>query len=92
LVLLVATWFKKYRLVVASALIVVGGLCQFYVIIIGAQLQPMWLFPANWAGNGSHFQITYSASLPEVVLSLGGIFLALLILLIGTKILRLLPK
>jgi len=92
LVVLYYSRIKKYRLVMASLLVTLGGLCQLYVIIIAGQLQPMRLFPdAVSENNGSLFN-SYSVSLPEVVLSIGGVAFVLFIFTISAKVLCITPS
>ena len=79
----------------AAALVVVGGLSQLYGIIIGGQAAPLVIFPgkeiiegALVAGEPAH----YAASIPELLLGLGGVAVAGLILVIATRVLRILPS
>ncbi len=78
---------------VASVLVIIGGFAQVYVIVVGGQAYPMELFPgyefSSSFGDGA--VATYSPSLPELVLGLGGVAIALFAAGIGTKILRILP-
>ena len=78
----------------ASALVILGGLAQVYVIIIGGQAYPLQLFPgmeisSSFADGQVH---SYVPSLPEIALGLGGVALALLITLVGASFLRFLPE
>ena len=77
----------------ASALVIVGGMAQIYVLIIGGQAYPMVLFPGMEVHSSFHDGIvaTYAPSLPEIGLGLGGVALAGLIVLVGLKLLRFLP-
>lgn len=95
LIILLHPDFRTERawVTIASSLVILGGLCQIYVIIIGGQAYPMDLFPGKEV-NSSFFdgQIAeYSASLPEFMLGVGGIALSLLILSFAIKLLPLLP-
>ncbi len=81
------------RVSVASVLVILGGIAQVYVIIIGGQSYPLVLFP-GWEASSSFFDGTvsdYQASLPEVGLGIGGIAIAGLIVLVGTKVLDFMP-
>ena len=78
----------------AASLVVAGGLSQLYGIIIGGQAAPLVIFPgkdvvegALVAGQPAH----YMASLPELLLGLGGVAIAGLILVIALRVLRILP-
>ena len=77
----------------ASAFVIVGGLAQLYVIIIGGQSVPLVLFPGMIESSGFFDGATtlYRPSLPEVLLGLGGVALALAITLVAVKVLRILP-
>lgn len=78
----------------AAALAIFGGISQLYVIIVGGQLFPLVLFPnASIESSFGDGEIaSYSASLPEVALGLGGVALSILLILIAAKVLRLLPE
>jgi molybdopterin-containing oxidoreductase family membrane subunit len=79
---------------VASLLFLLGGLAQMYVIIIGGQAYPLNLFPGMEVT--SSFQdgqmARYTASLPEVLLGLSGLAIAMLVVGIAVKLLRFLPR
>ncbi len=84
---------KPASTIVASALVILGGFAQIYVIVIGGQAFPLDIFP-GYTASSSFFdgQInTYSPSLPELLLGLGGVALALGITGFGMKVLRILP-
>ena len=89
-----ATRGRRRMTVIAAALIVLGGLAQMYVTIIGAQAWPLDLFP-GYETRSSFFDGVihpYAPSLPEAALALGGFAIALLGALLGVKFLRLLPE
>ena len=78
----------------AASLVTVGGLSQLYCIVIGGQAAPLVIFPgkevvegALVAGEPAH----YVASLPELLLGLGGVATAGLVLAITLRVLRILP-
>ncbi len=78
----------------AAAMIILGGLIQIYLIIIGGQAFPMVIFP-GYEVSSSFFdgQINaYTPSLPEIVLGLGGIAVALLIVAVALKVLPFLAE
>jgi len=88
--------FRSSRtwIMLASTLVIIGGLCQMYVIIIGGQAFPLVLFPGMEV-TSSFFdgQVNaYSASLPEFLLGLGGVALALVIVALVLKLLPILPE
>ncbi|NLH83588.1 MAG: polysulfide reductase NrfD [Phyllobacteriaceae bacterium] len=77
----------------ASALVVLGGFAQLWVIVIGGQVFPMRLFPGFEVSSsfGDGVVATYVPSLPEIGLGLGGVAVALLLTMIALRLLRLLP-
>ena len=82
----------------ACALVVLGGLVSMYVIIIGGQAYPMQMFPGKtilesgfYDGVGGALAV-YSPSLPEVLLGVGGVAVALLIAAVGIRVLQFLPE
>ncbi|MGE5547108.1 MAG: NrfD/PsrC family molybdoenzyme membrane anchor subunit [Solirubrobacterales bacterium] len=77
----------------ASQLVILGGLAQVYVIIIGGQAFPLTLFPGMEVSSSfMDGQVHgYAPTLPEIVLGLGGFAITLLITVIGSTFLRILP-
>jgi molybdopterin-containing oxidoreductase family membrane subunit len=93
LVFLPGTQASRLALLLAATLVVIGGLAQLAVIIIGGQSYPLVLFP-GMEERSAFFDgalISYRPSLPEIGLGLGGAALALVITLVGAKVLRILP-
>jgi molybdopterin-containing oxidoreductase family membrane subunit len=89
------TWGKSRTLVGFGALLVIiGGLVQMYVIIIGGQAYPLVLFPGKEVSSSFADGIvnSYAPSLPEVVLGLGGFAIALIIVALAVKVLGFLPN
>jgi Ni/Fe-hydrogenase subunit HybB-like protein len=81
-------------LVAACLAIVFGGLSQMYVTIIGGQAFPLDIFP-GWQSNSVFFDGVihhYAPSLPEIMLGVGGVAIALTIVIFGIKVLRFLPE
>jgi len=79
--------------ILASALVIIGGFAQVYVIVIGGQAYPLDMFPGMQVSS-SFFDgaiASYTPSLPELGLGLGGIAISGLIVMLGIKILRFLP-
>ncbi len=89
-----ATRGRRGAALTACALVVLGGLAQMYVTIIGAQAWPIDLFPGYQARSSFFDGVIhpYAPSLPEAALALGGVAIALLGALLGVKFLRLLPE
>ncbi len=79
---------------VACVLVVLGGLAQMYVTLIGGQAYPLSLFP-GYQESSSFFDGAvhgYSASLPELLLGIGGFAVALILVAVAVKFLRFLPE
>ena len=80
--------------VVAACLIIVGGLIQVYVIIIGGQAYPLALFP-GYEMSSSFFDGetgVYSATANEFLLGIGGVALAVLLVAISVRALPVIPQ
>jgi len=75
-------------------LVLLGGLAQMYVFLIGGQAWPMPLFPGKEvsSGFGDGAIAAYSPSLPEVLLGAGGIGIALALVALALKALPFLPE
>ncbi len=79
---------------VAAVLVVLGGLVQMYVTIIGGQAYPMPLFADKDILESSFFDgkvASYAPSLPELLLGIGGIGIALIATVLAVKVLPFLP-
>ncbi|MDX2457683.1 MAG: polysulfide reductase NrfD [Gammaproteobacteria bacterium] len=78
---------------IASLLVLIGGLAQIYVIIIGGQAYPLEIFPGKEVVSSFADGIvgSYTPSLPEVILGIGGVALALAATFVGVRALRFLP-
>jgi Ni/Fe-hydrogenase subunit HybB-like protein len=79
---------------IAAVLFLFGGLSQIYTIIIGGQAFPLRLFPGMEV-TSSFFdgQVNqYTPSLPELLLGVSGISIAMLIAGLGIKLLPFLPR
>jgi len=84
----------RAAVVTACVLVVLGGLAQMYVTLIGGQAYPQVLFPGMVEAS-SFFDgeiHPYSPSLPEVLLGLGGMALAAAIVAVALRALALLPE
>jgi len=96
LILLYAPATRQSRSAIASAclLVVLGGLAQMYVTIIGGQAFPLQMFP-GMVESSSFFDGVihpYVPSLPETLLGLGGVAVAGAMVVFAIKILRFLPE
>ena len=79
----------------ASALVLLGGLAQIYVIIIGVQAFPLQIFPGKEVIESSFYDgvvAHYSPSLPELLLAFGGVAMSLLLVVLAMKVLQFLPQ
>ena len=85
---------SRGALIVASLLVIIGGLSQMYVTIIGGQAYPMPLFPGKEVESviNDGGVAAYSASIFEVLLGLGGIGIALFLAVFAMKNLRIIPQ
>ena len=78
----------------ASFLVIFGAFCQLYVLVIGGQAFPLDIFP-GYTERSSFFDGVvgnYAPSVAEFALGFGGAGLALMIILIGIKVLPFLPR
>ena len=89
------SWGKNRSLVgFGAVLVIIGGLIQLYVLIIGGQAYPLEIFPGKEVIESSFFDgqvAQYAPSLWEVLLGLGGVAVALIMVALAVKILRFLP-
>jgi len=84
----------RFAIGLASLLVILGGLANLYVIIIGGQAYPIPLLPAEYEFTSSFFDgvvAEYSPSKWEIMLGLGGVALSMFIVAFALKIFRLLP-
>ena len=77
----------------ASVLVILGGLVQMYVIIIGGQAYPLEMFPGMEVSSSFFDGVvnSYSPTLPELLLGLGGVAISLIVVTLAVKALHLLP-
>lgn len=78
---------------IAATLLILGGLAQLYVIIIGGQAYPLTLFPGMEVSSSFFDGVvaSYSPSLPEAALGVGGASFALLLTVLTLRVLPFLP-
>jgi len=77
-----------------AGLVLVGGITQVYIIVIGGQAFPLQLFP-GYEVKSSYFDgqvAAYLPSLPEILLGLSGIAIAGLIVIFAVKLMKFLPQ
>jgi len=85
---------SRALIALGCALVLLGGLAQIYVFIIGGQAYPLLMFPDKEVSS-SFFDgaiADYAPSLPEVALGVGGVAIALTIVALALKVLPFLPE
>lgn len=96
LLLIYTPAFRNSRaaLVASCLLVLVGAFAQLYIIIIGGQAFPLNIFPGYIVESSFYDGVihAYSPSIRELMLGLGGLAAALLIALLGLRILPILPE
>ena len=97
LFLLYSPAFSESRssVVVASILVLIGGFFQLYVIVIGGQAYPMSLFPGKDVLASSFLDgvvADYIPSLPEALLGIAGVAIAMTLVAVGSRMLKVLPE
>ena len=77
----------------ASVLVILGGLAQLYVIIIGGQAYPLHLFPGMEVSSSFYDGVvaSYVPSLPEFLLGMGGVGVTLLLVTVAVAAMKFLP-
>jgi len=86
---------NRFAIAIASVFVLVGGFFQLYVIIIGGQAYPMTLFPGKEVVASSFLDgvvASYTPSIPEFLLGLGGIAVAMTLVAVGSRMLKVLPE
>jgi molybdopterin-containing oxidoreductase family membrane subunit len=85
---------SRRTLAAAAACVILGGFAQLYVLLIGGQAYPQLLFPDKEVASSFFDGVvaSYAPSLPEVVLGVGGVALALALTAVALKVLPFLPQ
>ncbi|MFN3868903.1 MAG: NrfD/PsrC family molybdoenzyme membrane anchor subunit, partial [Hyphomicrobiaceae bacterium] len=85
---------ERKALTAASVLALVGGMSFMYVTIIGGQAFPLNLFPGKEVSSSflDGVVASYTPSLPEVLLGVAGVSIAMLITGVALKLMPFLPK
>jgi len=94
LALLLRSRVSRAAVAAACVLVILGGLAQMYVTLIGGQAYPQILFP-GMVESSSFFDgeiHPYTPSVPEVLLGLGGVGIAAAIVAVALRALALLPE
>lgn len=84
---------SRSTIAVASVMVIVGGLTQMYVTVIGGQAYPLLMFPGYEVSSGFYDGIvnSYTPTIAEIMLGVTGIAVALLMVTVAVKNLRFLP-
>ncbi len=86
---------SRFALSVASLLVLIGGFFQVYVIVIGGQAYPMNLFPGKEVLESSFYDgvvASYTPTTAEALLGIAGIAIAMTLVAVGSRMLRVLPE
>ena len=86
---------SRFWITLSAALVLLGGLAQIYVIVIGGQAYPLQIFPGMEIIESSFYDgaiSRYQPSLPELLLGLGGVAMALFIVVLCMRVLEFLPN
>jgi molybdopterin-containing oxidoreductase family membrane subunit len=80
--------------IVAALAVIAGAFAQLYGFIIGGQAFPLEIFPGHAVTSAFRDGVIapYVPSLPEALLGLGGVALALLIALVGVRLFDMVPR
>ena len=84
-------------LAAACGLVVVGGLATMYVMIVGSQAYPLEMFPGMTVLDEGFGEVAaryapYQPSMPEFLLGLGGVAVAMLATMVAVRMFKLLPE
>lgn len=95
LILIYAPGVKTCRstLGLVCTMVIIGGLSKIYTILIAGQAFPLEIFPGYEVSSSFYDGAinSYTPTLPEIMLGLGGVALALFIVTFALKVLRFLP-
>jgi molybdopterin-containing oxidoreductase family membrane subunit len=80
---------SRQMIAAACAMVVIGGLAQMYVIIIGGQAYPMSLFPGYEVTSSFYDGVimNYAPSIWEIGLGIAGIAVSMLMVMVAIKVL-----
>lgn len=95
LALIYAPGVKNCRttLGLVCTMIIIGGMAKIYTILIAGQAYPLEIFPGYEVSSSFYDGVvsSYTPSLPEIMLGLGGVAMTLFIVAFALKVLRFLP-
>jgi molybdopterin-containing oxidoreductase family membrane subunit len=95
LALIYAPGVKNCRttLGLVCTMVIIGGLSKIYTILIAGQAFPLEIFPGYEVSSSFYDGAinSYTPTLPEILLGLGGIAMSLFVVVFALKVLRFLP-
>ena len=86
---------SRFAISIASLLVLVGGFFQIYVIVIGGQAYPMNIFPGKEVLASSFYDgavAAYTPTVAEALLGIAGVAVAMTLVAIGARMLKVLPE
>ncbi len=85
---------SRAMIALAAIMIIIGGMSQLYVLIIGGQAYPMTLVAGYEASStfSDGVVASYTPSIWEIMLGLGGVGIALFIVTFALKLFSLIPE
>ena len=95
LVLIYAPGLKNNHssLGLVSIMVILGGFAKIYTLLIGGQAYPLEIFPGYEVSSSFYDGVVngYTPTLPEFLLGLGGVAMALFLVIFAIKVLQFLP-
>lgn len=94
LMLAPSTGGDRSAIALGAVLIIAGGMATIYTIVIGGQAFPLVLFPGLEMSSSFADGVVapYAPTLPEALLGLGGVAVALLLVTVAVAAFRFLPE
>ena len=90
-----ATGSNRTMIGISAALVILGGMAQLYVLLIGGQSYPLHIFPGYDVVASGFFDgayNSYSPSIAEIGLGVGGVAMFLALYTFAIKVLKFLPE
>ena len=83
----------RFTLAAACTMVIIGGLAQVYVLVIGGQAFPLEMFPGMEVSSSFFDGVVgeYFPSIWEILLGIGGLAVSLVLVIVGIAVLRFLP-
>jgi molybdopterin-containing oxidoreductase family membrane subunit len=86
---------SRFAIGSASVLVLMGGFLQVYVIVVGGQAYPMNLFPGKEVVTSAFLDgvvANYIPTTAEGLLGIAGIAVAMTLVAVGARMLKVLPE